>query len=52
MKIQDIINETTSAGGIATVIAPMGVISRRKKPKKTKTTEQRTVDEKPVPKAS
>jgi len=33
MKIQDIINETTSAGGIASVVAPMGVMSRRKKPK-------------------
>jgi len=32
MKIQDIINETTSAG-IASVAAPMGTISRRKKPK-------------------
>jgi len=32
MKIQDIINETTSAG-IASVAAPMGVMSRRKKPK-------------------
>ena len=32
MKIQDIINETTSAG-IASVAAPMGVMSRRKNPK-------------------
>ena len=33
MKIQDIINETTSAGGVASVAFPMGTISRRKKPK-------------------
>jgi len=33
MKIHDIINETTNAGGIATVVAPMGVMSRRKKSK-------------------
>jgi|TARA_B100001971_G_scaffold18770_1_gene14640 hypothetical protein len=33
MKIRDIINESTSAGGVASVAFPMGTISRRKKPK-------------------
>ena len=33
MKIRDITNESTMSAGIATVAAPMGVISRRKKSK-------------------
>ena len=33
MKIRDITNESTMSAGIATVAAPMGVVSRRKKPK-------------------
>ena len=33
MKIRDITNESTMSAGIATVVAPMGVMSRRKKSK-------------------
>ena len=33
MKIHDIINESTSAGGVASVAFPMGLTSRQKKPK-------------------
>ena len=43
MLIRDIINETTSAGAIATVAAPMGKVIKRPNPsvygKKKKTTE-------------
>lgn len=43
MLIRDIINETTSSGGIATVAQPMGKMQRRPNPsvypKKKKTTE-------------
>jgi len=43
MLIRDIVNETTSAGAIATVAAPMGKVIKRPNPsvysKKKKTTE-------------
>jgi hypothetical protein len=43
MLIRDIINETTTAGGMATVAQPMGKMQRRPNPsiysKKKKTTE-------------
>ena len=32
MTINDIINETTSAGGIATVVAPLGGMIKRPNP--------------------
>ena len=55
MKIQDIINETTSAGGIASfaVNMPPGPsnIVRRKKGKKGNTLLA-SADKKPVPKVS
>jgi hypothetical protein len=36
MKIRDIVNETTSAGAVATVATPVGSMIRRNKPKKKK----------------